>query len=59
MKTKTALVAILAVFSLCGAAGLADLFGMGDVSGFLKDKSNEFAAEYRAAKANLDEQTSE
>lgn len=58
MKSKVVL-AIVAVFVMCGAAGLADLFGMSDVSGFLKDKSQEFAVEYHAAKNAVDEQPAE
>jgi len=47
MKSKLLLTA-LAVFVFFGAAGLADLFGMGDVSGYLKGQGEAFKAEYRA-----------
>ena len=49
MKSKL-IMALLGVFTLCGAAGVADLFGMSDVSGFLKNQSEVFKAEYRAHK---------
>lgn len=45
---KKIIFAALAVFLLCGAAGLADMFGMADVSGLLRKSSEQFKAEYRA-----------
>lgn len=47
MKSKMFLTA-LAVFVFFGSAGLADLFGMADVSGYLKSQGETFKAEYRA-----------
>lgn len=47
MKSKI-LLTVAAVFVFFGAAGIADLFGMADVSGYLKSQGETFKAQYRA-----------
>lgn len=51
MKSKI-VIAVLAVFALSGAAAVADLFGMGDVAGFLRTSGDQFKAEYHATQAD-------
>ncbi|QCL83920.1 hypothetical protein CFBP5875_04710 [Agrobacterium pusense] len=51
MKSKIFLT-LGAVFLFGGAAALADLFGMADVSGYLKGQGETFKAQYRAEQTN-------
>lgn len=51
MKSKLFL-SLAAVFVFFGAAGVADLFGMADVSGYLKSQGEVFKDQYRAEKSS-------
>jgi hypothetical protein len=51
MKSKLFLTAA-AVFVFFGAAGLADLFGMADVSSYLKGRGEVLKADYRAVQTS-------
>lgn len=47
MKSKL-LLTLGGVFFFFGLAGIADLFGMGDIAGYLKNQGDVIKAEYRA-----------
>lgn len=51
MKSKIFLT-VAAVFVFFGAAGIADLFGMADISGYLKSQGETFKAQYRVEHTN-------